>query len=174
MAGQGIKFVSAFSKKDIESIFIRFQERAEEKMITILMNAGEYFIGEARSNGRYQDRTGNLRSSIGYVVVKDSQTVIQSDFEPVKVMARAAFTDVTGKHHPEIKESIGTEGSLNGQAFVNDLIRDYPTGIILIGVAGMDYAKYVECIHGLDVITGAAIKTQDYLRRSMLSLKAKM
>lgn len=171
MGAQGFKIVPAFSSQDVERMVNKFADNYQKKILQILIRSGEYFVKYARENGKYKDRTGNLRSSIGYVVVDQGSIVMKSSFKAERVMAATDLTD--GDAKPKVI-SIGREGSKKGEDFVNSLVKDYPNGMVLIGVAGMEYASYVERIHSLDVITGAAIKTQDFLKRTMLSIKAKM
>ena len=78
-----------FSQKDINKWVDIFTERAEEKMYTLLQAAGEMFVRYARESGRYIDHTGNLRSSIGYVIVRNG-SVAYRNFQ---------------------KQNVGTEGS---------------------------------------------------------------
>lgn len=43
--------------------------------MNLLQRTGEEFVKIARLEGNYIDHTGNLRSSIGYVIVKDGRIV---------------------------------------------------------------------------------------------------
>lgn len=106
-------------------------EAAESKMIEALQYEGEQFINKARSTGTYTDRTGNLRSSIGYVILKDGKT-IQSVFPGSK-----------------------SKGNQEARKTVREVKGNYPNGFVLIGVAGMNYAAAVES-KGYDVITGSS------------------
>ena len=98
-------------------------ERAEDAILNILMYVGESCITEARDNGSYMDQTGNLRSSIGYVVVRDGKIVGMKVGEQVKE---------------------GTEGKGKAESYMTRLASEHSTGISLIVVAGMNYAVYVE------------------------------
>jgi hypothetical protein len=97
-------------------------ERKEQVIIRRLCSIGEKCLSEARTNGNYIDRTGNLRSSIGYVVVVDGNIVLMSSFAAIKQ---------------------GKQGSTRGKRFIEQLINKFPTWICLILVAGMNYAGYV-------------------------------
>lgn len=98
-------------------------ERAENAIISFLMDVGLQCIIEAREHPGYMDQTGNLRSSIGYVVVKDGEIAGMKMVEQVKD---------------------GGQGTRNGEAYLKRLASDHPKGICLIVVAGMNYAVYVE------------------------------
>ena len=92
----------------------------------------------ARENGSYHDITGNLRSSIGYIILVDGKVVEQGD--PVRYS--------------------GTKGNgEKGEAAANELLQKlkskFPWGIVLILCAGMEYAAFVENVKGKDVLTSA-------------------
>lgn len=97
---------------------------------------GEEFVNKARGLDTYQDRTGNLRASIGYIILKDGKIVDQN------FLASPRGTDKTG-------------GIAFARQVAGEVANDFPEGFVLIGVAGMSYARYVED-KGFDVITGSA------------------
>lgn len=107
----------------------------EQAVIRTLAYCGELCLNVARSTNSYKDQTGNLRSSIGYVVAVDGRIVNQSDFETVKK---------------------GGDGSKQGAAFAKQLVRRFPKGICLIVVAGMDYAVHVKN-RGYDVLDSSEL-----------------
>ncbi len=107
----------------------------EQAVIRTLTYCGELCLNVARSTNSYKDQTGNLRSSIGYVVTVDGRIVNQSDFETVKK---------------------GGDGSKQGAAFAKQLVRRFPKGICLIVVAGMDYAVHVKN-RGYDVLDSSEL-----------------
>lgn len=123
-------------------------EDIEKKVLNVLMNAGEQAVRQARLKGSYQDRTGNLRSSIGYVIVKRGEVVHQSAFNVVKG---------------------GQEGSKEGLSLALDLVKNYPTDNVLIVVAGMNYATYVER-KGFDVLSSAQLKAEEVVKKLMAQL----
>ena len=47
-------------------------------MLVFLQAGGEKFIEVARRSGSYKDQTGNLRSSIGYIIAKDGEVVTEN------------------------------------------------------------------------------------------------
>lgn len=143
-----------FSGDYIERWFDHFQDRAEEKILKLLMAGGEKFVAIARKNGSYKDQTGNLRSSIGYVIAKDGE-VIASNFKESD------------------KGSDKTTGKQKGYRVSEDISLSFPGGYILIGVAGMDYAAAVEA-KGYEVVTGANTQCNDYLKKALRSVFKKM
>lgn len=129
MAGiNGIR--ALFTGKQLQNIFETFQNDVENKMLLMLQYIGEQFVNKARLSGNYKDRTGNLRSSIGYIILKDGN-VIDKNFAG------------------------NQEGVSKGQQVANEVALQYPQGWVLIGVAGMEYAAYVEA-KNFDVISGSA------------------
>ena len=67
-----------WSDREVERWFDYFVDRAEERIYKLLQRAGEEFVKLARKKGNYQDHTGNLRSSIGYVIVKDGDILTEN------------------------------------------------------------------------------------------------
>ena len=61
--------IPMFSIADIAKRIDEFAEAKVQKSIETLHYVGEEFVNRARSIRTYKDRTGNLRSSIGYVVL---------------------------------------------------------------------------------------------------------
>lgn len=126
----------------------KFQE-LDSKIINALTFCGEKAVAFARSRNTYQDQTGNLRSSIGYVIVKNGAVVFNSTFQKVN-----------GPKSGEATE----DGSDKGLAYALDVAKQFTNGYVLIVVAGMHYAYYVETLHNLDVISGAKIDTERRLK----------
>ena len=88
-----------------------------------LLYIGEAALNAAREKGSYTDQTGNLRSSVGYVVVYDGKIVQTSGFK-------------------RVKDGAACTGS--GQAYAERVSRGLSSkGLILVVVAGMKYATYV-------------------------------
>ena len=62
------------------------------------------------------------------------------------------------------KERINRPVSGEAKRLVSELIPLYKRGWVLIGVAAMPYAKYVEAIENLDVISVATEHAEDWIR----------
>lgn len=98
-------------------------KKREQKLIRVLNYIGMTCISEARNSGDYIDRTGNLRSSIGYAILNNGKIEKISSFQTIKK---------------------GTKGKEKGNEIIKNISSDFNYGIILIVVAGMNYAAYVE------------------------------
>lgn len=122
----------------------RFVQEQTDKWLDSLMEkyrkAGKQFVERARSktkaaDGSFGNITWNLRSSIGYLLLRDG--------------------DVVESYFPTLQGA--AEGSITGDAYVRGLStsNEFDSGIALICVAGMEYAYYVEA-KGYDVISGSS------------------
>lgn len=69
-----------WSDREVGRWFDYYVDRAEERIYKLLQRAGEEFVKIARKKKSYQDQTGNLRSSIGYVIVKDGD-ILTEDYQ---------------------------------------------------------------------------------------------
>lgn len=147
-----------FSMDSVKRRCNAFLEEIERKQISRLQKLGEMCVSYARNvppETGFHDRTGNLRSSIGYMVFVDGVAVHQSPFEQVQ---------------PNVKVSDGIQynGSKTGEDFCRQ-IGEQTTGICLVCVAGMHYAQYVES-KGRDVLTGAEHLAEKELPRMLEKL----
>ena len=92
-------------------------------------------VALAKNLDTYIDRTANLRNSIGYVIVKNGRV----KYENFK--AEKQGTEESDKSGDKI-----------GLEFALEVAKRFSEGYVLIVVAGMYYASYVEDIHHLDVL----------------------
>ena len=171
-------FTPLFSDNDIKRWTDIFVERAEGKILELLIAAGEKFVESARKDhgANWQDQTGNLRSSIGYIVVQDGKEIANSGFpsvhgnyENMRIVKFTTKDNVKVKFHANGISGDGAEGSERGSRLAKEIALSFPTGLVLIGVAGMNYAAAVEAL-GYDVITGAGDAAETYLRESIKSV----
>lgn len=136
-----------WSNREVGRWFDYFVERVEERIYRLLQRAGEEFVKIARKKGNYQDHTGNLRSSIGYVIVKDGDILTEN----------YKLSDKKGSDkHTGLREA---------KRLVSELAPVYPDGWVLIGVAAMPYAVYVEAIDNLDVASVATEHTEVWIKK---------
>lgn len=110
-------------------------KRHTDALLRSLRYVGERCINAARESQGYKNRTGNLRSSVGYVLAVDGKIVEQSAFEIVKD---------------------GKQGAKDGSRYAKEVVRKFPEGVALVVVAGMDYAAYVSAT-GRDVLDSAEL-----------------
>lgn len=115
-------------------------QRLEKKLLYNLNYLGERCLIAARDTNSYRDRTGNLRSSIGYIVAKDGLIIESSSFQTVKQ---------------------GGQGAKDGKEYARRLVNRFPKGIVLILVAGKEYAAYVSARY--DVLDSAELLAEKLL-----------
>lgn len=123
-----------FNINDIDATFKALLAEVDRQVIESLTRVGEEAVKLAKlipPERGFTDRTGNLRSSIGYVVLVDGK--------PVNV----AFAAVKGGH----------AGVNEGQRLALQ-VGSKTEGYALVVVAGMNYAVHVES-KGRDVLTSA-------------------
>jgi hypothetical protein len=145
-----------WTKQQVHDLMQKERERLVKAVLLRLVRIGEQFVSNARSKtaaqGGFRDRTGNLRNSIGYVVLNNGAQY-RSDFK----------TTVSG----------GSAGASKAQAVASDVAGQFPSGLVLIVVAGMEYASAVES-RGRDVITGSSLAAKNELRQAIIDLRQKL
>ena len=130
---------------EIERMIEEEIRKSERDIIKKLSYIGESVIGEARKNGAYEDQTGNLRSSVGYVILNNGKTVLENIQ----------------------KSDRGTDRSTGVQVakdFIQEISERYKKDFVLIVVAGMDYAVYVEAM-GLNVLSSSKLLAEAMTKR---------
>lgn len=150
--------IPSFNKEELRGK-IRFQFENVVKAVQFkLQKVGEEFVTNARNNGTYKDHTGNLRGSIGYVLFKNGIQV-NDNF----------------KSYPPSQASLKGTGIGPDQAkmIIDEIITKYPTGLVLVCVAGMEYAAAVES-KGFDVITSSALIAKNDLQKGLEELRQKV
>ncbi|MFJ1439294.1 hypothetical protein ACILPE_06110 [Capnocytophaga canimorsus] len=118
-------------------INIRIDQIREEyikKAVNHFAETGERCVAEARSNGNYKNQTGNLRNSVGYRVILNG--IVQKE---------------------------ANINSLN-KKITDEISLKYPTGLVLIVVAGMNYASYVEA-KNYNVLSSAELMAEQILNQ---------
>lgn len=141
---------------EVDRLISQTNQYAERKTVRVLGFLGEKCIIEARDRSQQEswyDQTGNLRSSIGYVIVVNGKIVSTNGFGKVKN---------------------GSNGVLEGKALARKLAGNYKTGYALIVVAGMHYAAYVEAMDNKVVLTSAALLARRELPGMMRQLKTQI
>ncbi len=129
--------MAVIDTRDAEKYIATMVERTKRAVIRRVAYIGENAVNIARQIGKptkeYTDQTGNLRSSIGYVIVSDGNVVQRGNLEQVKD---------------------GAEGVQSAISYLEQLAAETPKDTVLIIVAGMEYAKYLQQ-RGYDVLDSA-------------------
>lgn len=144
------------------AMFVKAKQRIETAIFMRLSRIGEELLDYAKSipaDKGYTDRTGNLRSSTGYVIVMNGK------------IAKSDFKKVSGS---EVSKE---DGENIGLTYAESLANNYSKGYVLIMVAGMEYALAVES-RGKDVLTTTEIKAKaeipvhlEQLRQNIKNMK---
>ena len=142
----GIK--SRFTKEDVKRLMEVKLAQLEQAIINRLIFVGENFVANARNNHTYLDQTGNLTSSIGYLVLKKGSDV-KSNYKG------------------------NAEGVQKAKSLAEELKPDFVKGYTLIVFAGMDYAAAVES-RGRDVLTASSIIAKRELKQAIKNIKNKL
>lgn len=135
--------IAAIMAELTEKVDLLIEEVGEE-----LARAGELGVNAARLNGSYKDQTGNLRSSVGYVVARNGEVWTSGEFAKVigeKNKTRQVVGDKVGKN-------IASE-------YAKTLSND---GYALVMVAGMEYASFVSD-RGYDVLDSGELAVRKQL-----------
>lgn len=141
--------VPQFTKADIDAAIKKKLKAYQNAVLVRLKQAGEKFVNLARDHGDYTDQSGNLRSSVGYIILHNGVPLVE-DFKQVKQ---------------------GVEGVNKGHVLAKK--EALKNGYVLVGVAGMDYAAAVES-KGRDVITGSAQIVESWLKNALKTLDSKL
>lgn len=131
-------------------------ERADMLTIRALSLLGEMCVIEAKDRPQessWYDQSGNLRSSIGYVIVRDGKIVTYSEFNQVKQ---------------------GSDGVKEGKELAKELAKKYTSGYALIVVAGMNYAELVEAMESKNVLASAELFARQEIPKMMAKLKTQI
>ncbi len=146
---------SNVNEQQLRDRFQRAAERIEQSIIERLFYVGEELVNHARqipSEVGYTDRTGNLRSSTGYILVVHGE-IIHANFEKT----------------PGVETSTD-DGVKIGRSYAEQLAKTYTEGYVLILVAGMEYALFVEAT-GRDVLTSTELLAGDKVPDQLRKLK---
>lgn len=137
------------SMADLDAYLNEELEKRVGLIIEAFRRIGEECINVARVKVKalprdYVDRTGNLRSSIGYAILDDGELV------GVPKVVRVTKG--------------GKDGAPIARAYLRELQSEYKEGLVLVVVAGMDYAAYVQA-KGYDVLSSAELTMQALIER---------
>ncbi len=124
---------------EIDKIINQQLELVDQETINVLAYLGEMCVTEARDRTQkesWYDHTGNLRSSIGYIITQNG-----------RIVGMSSFASING----------GGEGSSTGQTYSKNIASKFNNGFSLIIVAGMEYAALVEAMENKVVLASAEL-----------------
>lgn len=128
------------NKKQIQDYIRNYSKVVERVLIREMEIIVARLENHAKDNAGYNDITGNLKNSIGGVVLKDGVPVKFSGFG-------------------------SGEGAVTGKSYINSLISNYGSGFVILIVAGMEYATYVENKHELNVLKKSELLLPDEIKK---------
>ena len=147
----GIRMTTKLS--EVHDMLMREAERVERLTIRALSKLGEQCVTKIRDRAgdkSWYDQTGNLRSSVGYVIAHNKNIIQYSSFNQVKQ---------------------GSEGVKTGKDLAEELAKRYSNNYVLIVVAGMNYAEFVEAMDNKDVLASTELWAREQVPLMLEKLK---
>lgn len=138
---------------EVHDMLMRETERVERLTIRALSKLGEQCVTKIRDRAgdkSWYDQTGNLRSSVGYVIAHNKNIIQYSTFNQVKQ---------------------GSEGVKTGKDLAEELAKRYSNNYVLIVVAGMNYAEFVEAMDNKDVLASTELWAREQVPLMLEKLK---
>lgn len=138
---------------EVHDMLMREAERVERLTIRALSKLGEQCVTKIRDRAgdkSWYDQTGNLRSSVGYVIAHNKNIIQYSTFNQVNQ---------------------GSEGVKTGKDLAKELAKRYSNNYVLIVVAGMNYAEFVEAMDNKDVLASTELWAREKVPLMLEKLK---
>lgn len=138
---------------EVNDMLMREAERVERLTIRALSKLGEQCVTKIRDRAgdkSWYDQTGNLRSSVGYVIAHNKNIIQYSTFNQVNQ---------------------GSEGVKTGKDLAKELAKRYSNNYVLIVVAGMNYAEFVEAMDNKDVLASTELWAREQVPLMLEKLK---
>ena len=138
---------------EIHKVLMKEANRVERLTIRALSYLGEQCVSRVRNRGgnkSWYDQSGNLRSSVGYVIAYNGSIIQYSDFNQIKQ---------------------GSEGVTVGKKLAEELVKRYSSDYVLVIVAGMNYAEYVERKDNKDVLASTELWAIEQVPKMLEKLK---
>ena len=147
----GIRMTTKLS--EVHDMLMREAERVERLTIRALSKLGAQCVTKIRDRAgdkSWYDQTGNLRSSVGYVIAHNKNIIQYSTFNQVNQ---------------------GSEGVKTGKDLAKELAKRYSNNYVLIVVAGMNYAEFVEAMDNKDVLASTELWAREQVPLMLEKLK---
>ena len=132
---------------------VKCNEIIKRLTIRALSKLGEQCVTKIRDRAgdkSWYDQTGNLRSSVGYVIAHNKNIIQYSTFNQVNQ---------------------GSEGVKTGKDLAKELAKRYSNNYVLIVVAGMNYAEFVEAMDNKDVLASTELWAREQVPLMLEKLK---
>ena len=144
---------------EVHDMLMREAERVERLTIRALSKLGEQCVTKIRDRAgdkSWYDQTGNLRSSVGYIVLYEGKEVQRGGF-----MSTSA------------PEGNGSKGKQEGQNYLEETAKIFAesSGFSLVVVAGMNYAEFVEAMDNKDVLASTELWAREQVPLMLEKLK---
>lgn len=146
--------IPRYTRQDIKKLLAKRVEAINRAIILQLCRLGEMCVNHAREIDPeigFHDQTGNLRSSIGYVVYQNGREVDIKFDRTVQ----------------------GDKGMIKGMILAREVAGKYPRGFVLVVVAGMEYAVHVESCNR-DVLSSAEHLAEEKLPGMLKQIDTKI
>lgn len=149
----GLSYDKGVFKNLSESLNKKVEDLEKAIEFRFIDLVGPKTVTNAREVSTFLNQTGNLRSSMGFVLAKDGE-----------IIETGGFTQVAGNGENKGKSGDGQNGVQAGRKYAEELARSSGRGYVLIVVAGMNYAGYVET-KGYDVLTQSGTFLESEVRK---------
>lgn len=129
----------------------------DKKILEALNRAGMEIVNYAKDHRVYNDQTGNLTNSIGYIVLKYGQP-------------QGMFFEQSVTKLPSDKN-----GKVEGEKYARQLAQKYVSErYTLLIVAGMEYASFVEDMEHKSVLEHSKQFAPEVLKQALKYVKKEM
>lgn len=152
---------SSFSTAQIEEYMTKCNEIALDYTYKAMAYLGEECVNRVRDRSAEEswiDQTGNLRSSIGYIITRNGKVETFGGFKPTNA-----------------PNGNGNEGKRTGEQYANLIASQFsskPLATVVVG--GMEYAVYVEARDNKDVLANTELWARDEWKKREPILKKKI
>ena len=138
---------------------VKCNEIIKSLTIRALSELGEECVNRVRDRSgdeSWYDHTGNLRSSVGYIVLYEGKEAQRGGFMPTSA-----------------PEGNGSKGKQEGQNYLEETAKTVAesSDFSLVVVAGMNYAGVVEAMDNKDVLASTELWAMDQVPKMLEKLK---
>lgn len=165
---------------EVHKVLMKEAERVEQLTVRALAYLGEKCVRRIRDRSgekSWFDQSGNLRSSVGYIISHNGNIVSSYGFDSgMGKAAHAKKVEYVTKEGKKVSftariKAGGQEGAKAGKDLAEELIKRYSNDYVLVIVAGMNYAEYVEAMDNKDVLASTELWAKDQVPKMLEKLK---